>query len=319
MPPSDPEDTPSFPFAREVVARLHDAVDAWLTTLDPAATRREDRWQRPDEAGHGITRVWEGGAVIAKAGAGYSLVHGKTLPPAASALRPELAGQPFRVVGVSVIVHPVNPHAPTTHMNIRYFQAGRPDDPDPVWWFGGGFDLTPIYGYEEDAVAWHEAAAAVCAPFGPELYDRGKVAADRYFYLRHRDEYRGIGGLFFDDFNELGFTRSRSFFGALGNAYIPVTDAIVRRRMETPYTPEQVHWQQLRRGRYVEFNLLYDRGTLFGLQSQGRTQSILMSLPPQVAYAYDDTPAPGSDEERLLRDFLQPRDWLGREADTPSA
>ncbi len=268
---------------------------------------RTERWRR-DEGGGGDTRVLEDGSVFEKAGVNFSLVSGASLPPAASAQRPELAGRAFTAMGVSVVVHPRNPYAPTSHLNVRFFTAERAGA-EPVWWFGGGFDLTPFYPFDEDVVHWHRTARAACADFGAEVYPRFKAWCDEYFFLRHRNECRGVGGLFFDDLNEWPFARSFAFMRSVGNHYLPAYLPILKRRRGHGYGEREVAFQRLRRGRYVEFNLVYDRGTLFGLQSGGRTESILMSLPPQVSWAYDRQPAAGSPEARLS-DYLQPRDWL---------
>ncbi|MEQ8230395.1 MAG: oxygen-dependent coproporphyrinogen oxidase, partial [Gammaproteobacteria bacterium] len=250
------------------------------------------------------------GAVFEQAGVNYSLVAGTSLPPAATARRPELAGRRFRAMGVSLVVHPGNPYVPTSHANVRLFVAEK-DGEAPVWWFGGGFDLTPYYGFEEDAVAWHRRAREACTPFGDDVYPRFKQWCDEYFYLRHRDEHRGIGGLFFDDLNEWPFARCFDFIRAVGSAYIEAYAPIVERRRDTAFGERERDFQLYRRGRYVEFNLVYDRGTIFGLQSGGRTESILMSLPPNVRWRYAWAPSPGSPEARLYTDFIRPRDWLG--------
>jgi coproporphyrinogen III oxidase len=259
------------------------------------------------------------GAVFEKAGVAFSHVRGPRLPPSATAHRPELAGRSWEALGVSLVVHPRNPHVPTSHLNVRFFLAGQPthqdidhrqsEDANSTWWFGGGFDLTPYYGCEEDAVHWHRTARAAVTPFGEALYPRFKQACDDYFFLKHRQEPRGIGGLFFDDFNELGFAQSFALAQAVGDAYLPAYLPIVARRRSVPYGDRERQFQLLRRGRYVEFNLVWDRGTLFGLQSGGRTASILMSLPPLVRWDYDWRPEPGSAEARLHEVFLPPRDW----------
>jgi coproporphyrinogen III oxidase len=242
----------------------------------------------------------------------FSDVHGRALPPAASARRPELAGRSFRALGVSVVAHPENPYVPTSHANVRFFLAEKAAA-EPVWWFGGGFDLTPFYGFEADALGWHRAARAACAPFGEGVYERLKRACDDYFHLPHRGEGRGVGGLFFDDLDEGGFARSFALLRSVGDAYLPAYLEIVGRRRATPWGERERAFQRYRRGRYVEFNLLYDRGTLFGIQSGGRAESILMSLPPAVRWEYGWAPEPGSAEERLVRDFLRARDWLGED------
>jgi coproporphyrinogen III oxidase len=251
----------------------------------------------------------EEGAIFEKAGINFSHVHGAQLPASATAHRPELAGRSFEAMGVSLVIHPRNPYAPTSHANVRFFLAEE-SSMDPVWWFGGGFDLTPYYGYEEDAVHWHRTARAACRPFGEDIYPRFKTWCDKYFYLKHRDEPRGIGGLFFDDFNELGFDDSFAFMRSIGDHYIPAYVPIVERRMHQPYGERERAFQLYRRGRYVEFNLVYDRGTLFGLQSGGRAESILMSLPPLVSWRYDWHPEAGSAEAQLYDVFLKSRDWV---------
>jgi len=235
-------------------------------------------------------------------------VFGDKLPPSATKGRPDLAGSGFQAVGVSLVIHPLNPYVPTTHANFRFFTAG--ENSDPVWWFGGGFDLTPYYPFAEDVIQWHQAAKAACDPFGDELYARYKTWCDEYFFLKHRNETRGVGGLFFDDVNEHGFERSFEFLRSAGDSFLPAYAPIVRNRKNHPYGDRQRQFQLYRRGRYVEFNLIYDRGTIFGLQSGGRTESILMSLPPLVRWDYDWQPEAGSPEDTLYRDYLQPQDWL---------
>jgi len=303
---------------KEYLMGLQDRICAALQAVDGRESFREDSWARaaapetaadePALGGGGRTRVLRQGAVFEQAGVNFSHVTGGRLPPSATAARPELAGRRFEALGVSLVVHPENPHVPTSHANVRFFVAEKDGQP-PVWWFGGGYDLTPYYPVREDVVGWHSAARAACAPFGEEVYPRYKAWCDRYFYLKHRDEPRGVGGLFFDDLNEWGFERCFEFLRAIGDSYLDAYLPIVRRRKGQPWTPPQREFQLYRRGRYVEFNLVYDRGTLFGLQSGGRTESILMSLPPLVAWRYDWHPEPGS-EEAVLYDFLQPRDWL---------
>jgi len=288
---------------------LQDTICGRLTALDGQASFEEDLWTRP-EGGGGRTRVLAGGAVFEQAGVNFSLVTGASLPPAATARRPELAGRRFRAMGVSLVVHPANPYVPTSHANVRLFVAEK-DGEAPVWWFGGGFDLTPYYGFEEDAIAWHRAARDACAPYGADVYPRFKQWCDEYFYLKHRDEHRGIGGLFFDDLNEWPFARCFDFIRGVGHAYIEAYAPIVARRRDMPYGDRERDFQLYRRGRYVEFNLVYDRGTIFGLQTGGRTESILMSLPPNVRWRYAWSPQPGTPEARLYSDFIRPRDWLG--------
>ena len=294
------------------------AVRTWLRELqerlcaafeeeDGSARFREDEWRRV-EGGGGRTRVLRGGFVFEQAGVGFSHVRGAKLPSSATAERPELAGRSFEAMGVSVVVHPRNPYVPTSHCNVRFLIAEKPGH-DPVWWFGGGFDLTPYYPFEQDARDWHRAAKEACAPFGEDVHARFKRWCDEYFFLRHRNEARGIGGLFFDDLNAWGFERCFAFARAVGETYLAAYLPIVRRRRETPWGDREREFQLYRRGRYVEFNLVYDRGTLFGLQTGGRTESILMSLPPLVMWRYDWAPEPGSPEAELYEKFLPPREW----------
>ncbi|HWM27100.1 MAG TPA: oxygen-dependent coproporphyrinogen oxidase [Woeseiaceae bacterium] len=267
-----------------------------------------DRWERTGGGG-GESRVLVDGRVFEQAGVGFSHVFGDELPPSATRARPGLAGRRFQATGVSLVLHPKNPHVPTTHANFRFFSTDDGNG-DPLWWFGGGFDLTPYYPVHEDVLHWHRQAEAACAPFGDGVYRRYKSWCDDYFYLKHRDETRGVGGLFFDDLNEFGYERSFEFLKAVGEAFLPAYLPIVEARMDIPYGKREREFQLYRRGRYVEFNLLYDRGTLFGLQSGGRAESILMSLPPRVRWEYDWHPEPGSAEERLYQGYLRPRDWL---------
>lgn len=286
---------------------LQQEICSVLENVDGGAQFREDVWQR-GAGGGGRTRILDGGAVLEKAGVNFSHISGETLPASASIRRSELNGCGFEVMGVSVVVHPLNPYVPTSHMNVRFFVAPGASG-GPVWWFGGGFDLTPYYGFEEDAVHWHRAAREACAPLGAEAYPKYKKWCDEYFYIKHRNEARGIGGLFFDDLNDGGFNRCFEFTRSVGDNYLAAYLPIVERRKDTPYGDRQRDFQCYRRGRYAEFNLVYDRGTLFGLQSGGRTESILMSLPPLVAWRYDWRPAPGSEEALLYESYLQPRDW----------
>ncbi|MEJ2059870.1 MAG: oxygen-dependent coproporphyrinogen oxidase [Gammaproteobacteria bacterium] len=296
----------------ERVARyLQDLQDRICTTLageDDGQAFRTDAWERPGGGG-GRSRVLEEGEVFEKAGVNYSHVHGEGLPASATAHRPELAGRSFQALGVSLVIHPRNPYVPTSHANVRFFIAEKPGA-EPVWWFGGGFDLTPYYGDDADCVHWHRTAETACSPFGESVYPRFKQWCDEYFYLKHRQEPRGIGGLFFDDLNEWGFERSFAFMRSVGDHYLPAYVPIVQRRKQTPYGERERAFQLYRRGRYVEFNLVYDRGTLFGLQSGGRTESILMSLPPQASWRYDWHPEADTPEARLYTDYLKPRDWL---------
>jgi len=267
----------------------------------------EDKWSHK-EGGGGLTRVLAG-EVIEKAGVNFSHVHGLQLPQAATARRPELADSTFQAIGVSVVIHPSNPYVPTCHMNVRFILVEKPGQL-PVWWFGGGFDLTPYYGFVEDCVHWHKTAKAACDPFGPDVYAAFKKWCDQYFFLKHRNEPRGIGGIFFDDLNEWGFERSFAFMQRVGDHFIKAYQPILSRRKDHHFGQKERDFQVYRRGRYVEFNLLYDRGTLFGLQSGGRTESILMSLPPLVAWHYDYQPEPGSSEASLYEAFLREREWV---------
>jgi coproporphyrinogen III oxidase len=291
---------------KRYLTNLQNRICAELEALDGKATFAQDAWERPGGGG-GESRVLSGGEVFEQAGVGFSHVFGRKMPPSATKSRPELAGKEFQAVGVSLVLHPRNPYVPTTHANFRFFTAGQRK---PVWWFGGGFDLTPCYPFHDDIVHWHTVAKSVCDPFGEELYSRYKAWCDEYFYLKHRNETRGVGGLFFDDVNEPGFEKSFAFVRSAGDGFLEAYKPIVLKRMSHRYGDRQRDFQLYRRGRYVEFNLLYDRGTLFGLQSGGRTESILMSLPPEVRWRYNWHPEPGSPEEKLYTDFLRPRDWL---------
>ena len=296
-----------FDRVRDYLTDLQDRICAAVEAIDGKARFAEDLWQRA-EGGGGRTRILRDGAVFEQAGIGFSDVSGARLPPSASAHRPELAGATWRACGVSLVFHPHNPHIPTTHANVRYFRAER-DGEIVAAWFGGGFDLTPFYPVDEDVMHWHRTAQALCAPFGEERYAAHKRWCDEYFFLRHRNETRGVGGLFFDDLGQ-DFERDFAYQRAVGDGFLDAYLPIVERRKDTPYGEAERAFQLYRRGRYVEFNLVYDRGTLFGLQSGGRAESILMSLPPQVRWEYGFQPQPGSAEARLA-DYLIPRDWLG--------
>ena len=288
-------------------SELQARIVARLESLDGHAFRRDD-WRRP-EGGGGTSRLIEDGSLLERGGVNLSRVTGVTLPPSASALRPELAGRGFEAMGVSLVLHPRNPYVPTVHMNVRFFVAQKAGA-EPVWWFGGGMDLTPYYAFEEDAIHFHRTCRDALASFGADYYARFKRWCDEYFYLKHRDEPRGIGGLFFDDFNEAGFDASFALVRSVGDHFLEAYVPIAERRRELAYGAREREFQAYRRGRYVEFNLVYDRGTLFGLQSGGRAESILMSLPPAVSWRYDWHPAPGSPEAKLYSDFLRPRDWI---------
>lgn len=282
---------------------LQDHLCQELSLLDPKLCARSDLWERP-EGGGGCSRAFLGGSVLEKGGINFSDVCGDRLPASATAARPHLAGRPFRAMGVSVVLHPLNPFVPTAHMNTRYFQVGQGDG--STWWFGGGFDLTPTYPFEEDSVSWHAAAAAACAPFGAHLHPQFRENCDRYFWLPHRREHRGVGGLFFDDWNRPDFPAAFALARSIAEAFFPAWSSIVERRRHLPWGERERQFQLLRRGRYVEFNLVHDRGTLFGLQSGGRTESILISMPPLARWEYGWQPDPGSAEESAL-EFFKPR------------
>jgi len=291
---------------RDYLTGLQDRICAAIETADGKATFVEDNWSR-DEGGGGRTRVLREGAVFEQAGIGFSDVSGTKLPPSATAARPELAGASWRAVGVSLVFHPRNPHVPTTHANVRHFRAVR-DGQTVAWWFGGGFDLTPFYPAIDDVLHWHRTARDLCAPFGDDRYAAHKRWCDEYFFLKHRSETRGVGGLFFDDLHT-DFDNDFTYLRAVGDGFLDAYLPIVERRRDAPYGERERNFQLYRRGRYVEFNLLWDRGTLFGIQSGGRSESILMSLPPLVRWEYGYAPEAGSAEERL-QDYLRPRDWL---------
>ena len=288
--------------------KLQDSICTKLSAID-GTEFVQDSWQYENGGGGGRTRVLADSAVIEKGGVNFSHVTGEELPAAATLKRPELVGKSFEAMGVSLVIHPQNPFAPTAHMNVRFFIAGANTN-EPIWWFGGGFDMTPYYGFADDARHWHTTAQSACAPFGDELYSKYKKWCDDYFYLPHRDEQRGIGGLFFDDVNEAGFEQSFAFMQSVGDHFLQAYVPILEKRKDTDFNQQQREWQLLRRGRYVEFNLVHDRGTLFGLQSGGRTESILMSMPPKVAWQYRAEPQADSPESSLLSDFLIAKDWL---------
>jgi len=302
--------TPStdIPLVIKYLESLQDNISTALKSADPSSTLTEDQWIR-EEGGGGRSRVYRGGKIFEQAGVNFSHVHGKELPPSATANRPNLAGRSFQAMGLSLVFHPFNPNAPTTHCNVRFFIAEKPNE-EPVWWFGGGFDLTPYYGFEEDCVHWHSTAKTACDPFGDDHYKKYKKWCDEYFYLRHRNEPRGIGGLFFDDYAEQNFEHSFGFMQSVGDNFLPAYLPILERRVDMPYSESARQFQLYRRGRYVEFNLVFDRGTLFGLQSGGRIESILMSMPPLVSWQYNWSPDPGSREAELTDHYLTGRDWI---------
>lgn len=301
-------DQPDIEAVEGYLRRLQDRICEALRGEDGTARLIEDTWERP-QGGGGCTRVLRDGEVFEQAGVNFSSVQGDRLPPSATASRPELAGRGFRAMGVSLVIHPRNPYVPTSHANVRFFLAEKAGS-DAAWWFGGGFDLTPYYPFLDDVRHWHRTAKASCDPFGEDLYPRYKAWCDEYFHIRHRNEPRGVGGLFFDDLNTGGFDRCFSFLRSVGDHYLPAYLPIVQRRKVMAYGERERSFQKYRRGRYVEFNLVYDRGTLFGLQSGGRTESILMSLPPEVSWRYNWEPETGSPEAELYERFLKPRDWL---------
>ena len=293
---------------RDYLQGLQEQITSTLEQIDGKAGFMRDEWQR-EAGGGGCSMVLRNGSVFEQAGVNFSEVYGAELPVSASAHRPELAGRAFRAMGVSLVIHPNNPYVPTSHANVRFFCAEKAGE-DPVWWFGGGFDLTPYYGFDEDCVHWHQTARAACEAFGDDVYPRYKKWCDDYFYLKHRNEPRGIGGLFFDDLNQPDFERAFAFMRSVGDHYLPAYTPIVERRLGESFGEAEKNFQHYRRGRYVEFNLVYDRGTLFGLQSGGRTESILMSLPPVVNWRYNYQPESGSPEARLTDYYLTARDWL---------
>lgn len=299
------------PKVKEFLLELQELIVERLEQVDGKPFLK-DEWQRP-EGGGGLTRLIEEGNVIERGGVNFSHVMGEKLPPSATAHRPELAGRPWEAMGVSLVLHPRNPFVPTVHMNVRFFctYAAEARAGEPVWWFGGGMDLTPYYGFEEDAVHFHSMCKRALDPFGPDYHPRFKKWCDEYFFLKHRNEPRGVGGIFYDDFSGGGFEHAFNLTESVGDHFLPAYVPILERRADTPYGERERDFQAYRRGRYVEFNLVWDRGTLFGLQSGGRTESILMSLPPIVKWRYDWHPEPGTPEARLYTDFLKPRDWLG--------
>lgn len=298
---------PDISAVKTYLIGLQDRICAGLEGLDGQERFMEDAWER-EQGGGGRSRVLSNGKTFEQAGVNFSHVFGTQLPPSATASRPELAGRGFQAMGVSLVIHPNNPYVPTSHANVRFFIAEKEGEA-PIWWFGGGYDLTPYYGFEADCRHWHQTAQAACDPFGPDIYPRFKQWCDDYFFIKHRDEPRGIGGLFFDDYSEPDFDTAFGLLQSVGDSYLKAYAPIVKSRQDTPYGERERDFQLYRRGRYVEFNLVYDRGTLFGLQTGGRTESILMSLPPLVKWRYNWQPEPGSEEARLYETFLKPRDW----------
>lgn len=294
---------------KQFLLDLQDRICQQIANIDGKSTFEEQVWDRP-EGGGGRSRVLRAGAIFEQAGINFSHVSGAQLPGSATAHRPELAGRSYQAMGVSLVIHPLNPYIPTTHANVRFFIAEKHGEA-PVWWFGGGFDLTPYYGFDEDVIHWHTVARDLCTPYGEQVYPKYKRWCDDYFYLKHRNEPRGVGGLFFDDLNQPDFATSFQFTQDVGNAFLAAYVPIVTRRQNHTWGERERQFQLYRRGRYVEFNLVWDRGTLFGLQSGGRTESILMSLPPLVRWEYDYSPEPGSEEERLYQHFLVPhKEWI---------
>ena len=294
---------------KKYLVQLQESICSDLESLDGRAIFEIDRWTKEDGSGSGITSVICDGNVFEKGGVNFSIVEGNKMPKSASALRPELEGIKYTALGVSLVMHPENPYIPTVHANVRFFVAEE-SGKEPIWWFGGGFDLTPFYGFDEDAVHWHTTAKKACLPFGEKVYSKYKKWCDDYFYLEHRDEQRGIGGLFFDDLNEGGFDRCFEFMKSVGNHFTEAYLPIVIKRKDTPYGEKERNFQLYRRGRYVEFNLIYDRGTLFGLQSGGRTESILMSMPPEVKWSYQLQVEKDSEEGKLYNHYLKPKEWV---------
>jgi coproporphyrinogen III oxidase len=294
---------------KNYLLNLQDQICIALASEEPNAKFIEDAWDR-EEGGGGRSRVLTNGEVFEQAGVNFSHVFGNNLPPSATVKRPELANRQFEAMGVSLVIHPSNPYVPTSHANVRFFIAKKDGQPD-IWWFGGGFDLTPFYPFKEDVLHWHQTARQACQPFGEDVYSRYKKWCDEYFYLKHRNETRGAGGLFFDDLNDPDFAQTFAFMQSVGNHYIPAYLPIVQKRKDFAFGDRERNFQLYRRGRYVEFNLVYDRGTLFGLQSGGRTESILMSMPPVAHWQYNWQPTAGSPEAELYETYLKPQNWLG--------
>jgi len=311
---SDNQDL-NIELVKTFLLKLQDDICQTLELVDGKEQFKQDNWQR-EGGGGGRTRVLTNGAVIEQGGVNFSHVFGDKLPPSATAIRPELAGRTFQAMGVSLVIHPNNPYVPTSHANVRFFIAEKPGE-EPVWWFGGGFDLTPFYPFLEDIQHWHKVANKLCEPYGENTYAKYKRWCDEYFFLKHRNETRGVGGLFFDDMNELGFEHSFSFMQAVGNGFLDAYVPIIERRKDLSFGERERQFQLYRRGRYVEFNLVYDRGTLFGLQTGGRTESILMSMPPLARWEYDFQAKSNTPEAKLTEEFLKPRNWL-KTTDTKS-
>jgi len=293
---------------KKYLTDLQQSICSEIELLDGGSVFEQDYWSRDDQRGNGVTCIISNGNVFEKGGVNFSIIRGDKMPKSATALRPELEGRQYTALGVSLVLHPDNPFIPTAHANVRFFVAEE-QGKDPIWWFGGGFDLTPYYGFDEDAVHWHETAKKACMPFGEDVYPKYKKWCDDYFYLIHRNEQRGIGGLFFDDLNG-DFDNCFDFMKSVGSHFTEAYIPIAKKRMNTTFSEKEKDFQLYRRGRYVEFNLIYDRGTLFGLQSGGRTESILMSLPPKTQWSYQYKIEPGSEEEKLTSYFLKPRDWV---------
>ena len=294
---------------KKYLVHLQESICSDLESLDGGAVFEKDHWTKKDGNGSGITSVICDGNVFEKGGVNFSIVEGNKMPKSATTLRPELEGRKYTALGVSLVLHPENPYIPTAHANVRFFVAEEPDK-EPIWWFGGGLDLTPFYGFDEDAVHWHKTAKKACLPFGEKVYSQYKKWCDDYFYLEHRNAQRGIGGLFFDDLNEGGFDRCFEFMKSVGDHFTEAYLPIVIKRKDTSYGKKERDFQLYRRGRYVEFNLIYDRGTLFGLQSGGRTESILMSMPPEVKWLYQFQVEKDSEEEKLYNYYLKPKEWI---------
>ena len=294
---------------KKYLLRLQEDLCSDLESIDGRAIFEKDRWTKKDGNGNGITSVICDGNVFEKGGVNFSIVQGNKMPKSATAIRPELEGRKYTALGVSLVLHPLNPYVPAVHLNVRFFVAEK-SGKETIWWFGGGFDLTPFYGFDEDAVHWHMTAKKACLPFGEKVYSKYKKWCDDYFYLEHRDEQRGIGGLFFDDLNEGGFERCFEFTKSIGDHFTEAYLPIVIKRKDTPYGEKERDFQLYRRGRYVEFNLIYDRGTLFGLQSGGRAESILMSMPPEVRWSYQRQILEDSEEGKLYNHYLKPKEWI---------